>query len=251
MGPPSVVHHRARARAGPATFHLLDAQAGYWVSDEPVDVLSVQRVDDCVLALAAHDVELRVVPSLWPLVDVVTEHAAEFSAIRLRNAGPRGFQDVARAADPATPETSRTILHVHLRGHRGPCRGFHARGRLVPGPRVRPPVAEGAAIVVLPDGRFAHFARTCVRHVLGVTLTLEDLLAIEARRHAAFVMGLAHVHAAFVREDPDLCAGLLLTLEELRPATVAERIVLESARSRLELVVATGTVVETAEVVEA
>lgn len=73
----------------PATFHLLDAQAGYWVSDEPVDVLSVQRVDDCVLALAAHDVELRVVPSLWPLVDVVTEHAAEFSAIRLRNAGPR------------------------------------------------------------------------------------------------------------------------------------------------------------------
>lgn len=70
-------------------FHLLDAEAGYWVAGEPVDVLSVQRVDDCVLALAARDVELRVVPSLWPLVDVVVEHALEFSAIRLRNALPR------------------------------------------------------------------------------------------------------------------------------------------------------------------
>lgn len=129
--------------------------------------------------------------------------------------------------------------------------GFTREAGWCQAPGCAHPVPEGAALVVLPDGRFAHFALTCVRHVLGIALTLEDLLAIEARRHAAFVMGLAHVHAAFVREDPDLCAGLLLRLEELRPATVAERIVLESARSRLELVVATATAVETAEVVEA
>ena len=118
--------------------------------------------------------------------------------------------------------------------------GFTREAGWCQAPACAHPVPEGAALVATPDGRFAHYARTCVRRVLGLSLTLEDLLAIESRRHAAFVMGLAGVHAAFVREDQDLCAGLLPALEGLRPATVAERVVLESARSRLELVVATA-----------
>jgi hypothetical protein len=122
--------------------------------------------------------------------------------------------------------------------------GFTREAGWCQAPGCAHPVTDGAALVVARDGRFVHYARTCVRRFLGLSLTQEDLLAIEARRHAAFVMGLAHVHAAFVREDPTLCAGLLTTLEDLRPATVAERVVLESARSRLELVVATCPVAQ-------
>ncbi len=121
--------------------------------------------------------------------------------------------------------------------------GFTREAGWCQAPGCAHPVPEGAALVALPDERFAHYGRTCLRRVLGATLTLEDLLVVEARRHAAFVMGLARVHAAFVREDPLSCAGLLPTLEGLRPATVAERVVLESVRSRLEQVAATGTVV--------
>ncbi|AEV84699.1 hypothetical protein ACWT_3676 [Actinoplanes sp. SE50] len=70
----------------PAGFTLLDATAGYWVSAEPARVTAVRRVDDCFTALAAHDVELRLTPSLWPYVDAVVQAGGEFSAIRMRNA---------------------------------------------------------------------------------------------------------------------------------------------------------------------
>ena len=78
----------------PAGFTLLDATAGYWVSERDVRVERVHRVDDCFTALAEYDVELRCTPSLWPYVDAVVAAKAEFSAIRLRNAqsgGPTGL----------------------------------------------------------------------------------------------------------------------------------------------------------------
>ncbi|MEV6347119.1 DUF6886 family protein [Actinoplanes sp. NPDC051851] len=39
-------------------FGLLDDVAGYWVSEQDARVRDVRRVDDCLAALAEHDVEV-------------------------------------------------------------------------------------------------------------------------------------------------------------------------------------------------
>lgn len=70
-------------------FTLIDATAGYWVSEHDTRVEDVQQVENCLTALADYDVEVRCTPSLWPYVDAVVAAKAEFSAIRLRNARPR------------------------------------------------------------------------------------------------------------------------------------------------------------------
>lgn len=59
--------------------------AGMWVSRRAVDPIAMEVVDDLPAALAALDVELRIMPTLAPLKDVwsTTLHA---SGIRLRNA---------------------------------------------------------------------------------------------------------------------------------------------------------------------
>ena len=73
----------------PRSFTLLDATAGYWISEHVARVQDVRRVEDCFTALAELDVELRLTTSLWPYADAVLAEAAEFSAIRIRNARPR------------------------------------------------------------------------------------------------------------------------------------------------------------------
>lgn len=73
----------------PQGFTLLDATAGYWISERDVRVHEVRRVEDCFTALAEKGVELRLTPSLWPYVDAVVAAAGEFSTIRMRNAQPR------------------------------------------------------------------------------------------------------------------------------------------------------------------
>jgi hypothetical protein len=73
----------------PANFLLADRNAGYWVSREAVEPISMIRIDDCIAAIAARGVELRVVPTLWPLRDAVVASSLPFSCIRMRNAAPR------------------------------------------------------------------------------------------------------------------------------------------------------------------
>lgn len=65
-------------------FESLD-DAGMWVSREAVTPVAMEVIDDLPAALAALDVELRIMPTLAPLKDVwsTTLHA---SGIRLRNA---------------------------------------------------------------------------------------------------------------------------------------------------------------------
>ena len=70
-------------------FTLLDATAGYWVTEQAVPVQDIRRVEDCFTALAEHNIELRLTPTLWPYLDAVTATAEEFGAIRMRNAHPR------------------------------------------------------------------------------------------------------------------------------------------------------------------
>lgn len=114
--------------------------------------------------------------------------------------------------------------------------GFSREGGWCQAPSCRHTLPTGAALVATPEGTVLHFGPACVRRVLGVSLTIVDLLAIEARRHAAFVMGLAFVHAAFVAEDRAVCRRIARSLDELAPATVAELVVLEATRTRLTAV---------------
>ncbi|HEV2124841.1 MAG TPA: hypothetical protein VGW38_19000 [Chloroflexota bacterium] len=69
-----------------ASFRLLDATAGHWVSRGTVEPLSVEPVGDLLTALAGADVELRITPALVPLWRLVIRSSLEFSGTRLRNA---------------------------------------------------------------------------------------------------------------------------------------------------------------------
>ena len=73
-----------------AGFACVDANAGYFVSREPVTPLRVRRIDYALSELARQDVELRVMPSLWKLRDaVIASPNVSYSIIRMRNAQPR------------------------------------------------------------------------------------------------------------------------------------------------------------------
>ena len=73
------------------TFKLAlgDERTQYYISDQPVTPLSVVCIDDLLKALIDFGVELRVMPSLWPLYDAVVNSTLAFSIIRMRNAQPR------------------------------------------------------------------------------------------------------------------------------------------------------------------
>jgi hypothetical protein len=71
------------------SFRLIDPRAGYWVSRETVVPLSVEPVGDLMTALTGAGVELRIIPSLWPLYEAVIASTLDFSIIRWRNASPR------------------------------------------------------------------------------------------------------------------------------------------------------------------
>ncbi len=73
----------------PETFDCLDRCAGYFVSRVPVVPARVEVFDDPIAELLKRGVELRFVPSLWPLRDAVVASSLQFSLIRMRNALPR------------------------------------------------------------------------------------------------------------------------------------------------------------------
>lgn len=73
----------------PIEFALADAAAGYWVSTQRVVPTGVVEISDCIDAILARNIELRVVQSLWPLYDAVIKSSLEFSCIRMRNARAR------------------------------------------------------------------------------------------------------------------------------------------------------------------
>ena len=73
----------------PDTFECFDSCAGYFVSRVPVVPSRVEQFDDLMRELLKRGVELRFVPSLWPLRDAVVASTLQFSIIRMRNAQPR------------------------------------------------------------------------------------------------------------------------------------------------------------------
>lgn len=70
-------------------FKLVDTCAGYFHSTIAVEPVGVEVFDDLLGALVERDVEVRVMPSLWALNDVVLKSTLRYSIIRMRNAGPR------------------------------------------------------------------------------------------------------------------------------------------------------------------
>jgi len=72
-----------------ATFRPHATVGGYWVSASSVEPTQVVDLGDLLARHADAAIELRVVPSLWPLWDRVVASTLEFSGIRLRNAAPR------------------------------------------------------------------------------------------------------------------------------------------------------------------
>jgi hypothetical protein len=71
------------------TFECKDESAGYFVSREPVVPAGVEVFDDPIAELLKRGVELRFVPSLWPLRDAVAASSLQLSLIRLRSALPK------------------------------------------------------------------------------------------------------------------------------------------------------------------
>lgn len=70
-------------------FTCVDRCAGYFQSIAAVIPSGVEMIDDCLAALAARGVEVRILPSLWTLHDAVMGSTLSYSIIRMRNAGPR------------------------------------------------------------------------------------------------------------------------------------------------------------------
>jgi len=76
----------------PDTFECVDECAGYFVSRLPVTPARVEVFDDAVSELLRREVELRIVPNLWPLRDDVVASTLQFSIIRMCNALPKGHR---------------------------------------------------------------------------------------------------------------------------------------------------------------
>jgi hypothetical protein len=74
-------------------FSPVDVGAGYHTSQQAVDPVKVEEIDDLLGALTSRNVELRVMPSLWKLRDLVIDSTLQFSIIRFRNAQspPEGY----------------------------------------------------------------------------------------------------------------------------------------------------------------
>jgi hypothetical protein len=62
---------------------------GQWISSTIVTPLSVEPVGDLLDAHVEAGIELRAVPSLWPLHDLAQSDRWGFSMVRLSNARPR------------------------------------------------------------------------------------------------------------------------------------------------------------------
>lgn len=76
-----------RLDAGPFGVHNSDA--GYFSTTETVMPLSVEPIGDLLALHAAANIELRIVPNLWPVIDAIVASGLEFSIIRKMNARPR------------------------------------------------------------------------------------------------------------------------------------------------------------------
>jgi hypothetical protein len=72
----------------PGDFTVFDEGAGYYISHQAVTPLSEIKIDDVLSVLLEHDVELRIMTSLWELREAVIHSTLQYSIIRMKNARP-------------------------------------------------------------------------------------------------------------------------------------------------------------------
>jgi hypothetical protein len=80
------IHRYEFAAEGFAPWEDADGQ---WISQRQVAPISVTPVGDLLAAHAQAAIELRLVPSLWPLNDIALDGDYDFSLVRMHNAQPR------------------------------------------------------------------------------------------------------------------------------------------------------------------
>jgi hypothetical protein len=72
-----------------AAFSPWPEASGQWIAEEPVEPITVRPLTDLVGRHVAAGIELRIVPSLWPLHDLARRGPWDFSIVRMVNARPR------------------------------------------------------------------------------------------------------------------------------------------------------------------
>lgn len=60
--------------------------SGQWVSHQTVEPVSVAPVGDLLEAHIDAEIELRLVPNLWPIAEIMNDSRWDFSLVRLANA---------------------------------------------------------------------------------------------------------------------------------------------------------------------
>ena len=81
--------HVVAYRLPSASFMPHPEVGGYWLSAHTVEPRELIELGGLLELHAGSGIELRIVPSLWPLWDRVVGSTLEFSGIRLHNARPR------------------------------------------------------------------------------------------------------------------------------------------------------------------
>jgi hypothetical protein len=79
--------HAYRLPEGP--FERYSRAGGYWVARKPVEPLDVSPLGASLDLHREAEIELRLVPNLWPLWERVIASTLDFSGVRMRNAKPR------------------------------------------------------------------------------------------------------------------------------------------------------------------
>jgi hypothetical protein len=73
----------------PTGFVPWEEANGQWIAEREIVPASVTPVGDLLDAHVRAGIELRIVPSLWPLHDIAVGGEFDFSLVRMRNAQPR------------------------------------------------------------------------------------------------------------------------------------------------------------------
>jgi len=74
---------------------------GQFVADHAVEPVAVEPVGDLLAAHGVAGIELRIVPSLWPLHDLAVSERWHFSIVRMRNAQPRPISRPRTSGSPS------------------------------------------------------------------------------------------------------------------------------------------------------
>ena len=78
-----------RYRFDASAFRPWPEASGQWITDQTVEPVEVTDIGDLGKLHIEAGIELRAVPSLWPICDLACTGPWDFSTARLANARPR------------------------------------------------------------------------------------------------------------------------------------------------------------------